>query len=110
LAKLLLHARETQADKNVDSSHIDFVAISKEERKQFSSDINIDLEVLRLSRIDSLDVCQERLSHALELLGDLEEIQLQMDAGEYAGAWILIRQAIPVYFTVKTDAGKRSWR
>jgi hypothetical protein len=107
LAKLLLHARETQADKTVDSSHINFVAISKEEKKQFSSDINTDLGVLRLSRIGSLDVRQERLSHALELLGNLEEIQLQIDAGEYAGAWILIRQAIPCVLHCENRCGEK---
>jgi hypothetical protein len=94
MAKLLLHARESQADKTVDSSHIDFDAITKEEKKQISSDINADLCLLKLSQIDNLDVCRERLRHALGTLGNLDEIQLQIDASQYTGAWILIQQAI----------------
>jgi hypothetical protein len=34
LAKLLLHVRESQADKTVDASHIDFDAITKEQKNK----------------------------------------------------------------------------
>jgi hypothetical protein len=70
---LLLHARELQAGKTVDSSNIDFDVITKEEKKQFSSDLNTDLSVLKLSRKGHLDVRQERLRHALGSLGNLKK-------------------------------------
>jgi hypothetical protein len=107
LAKLLLHARESQADKTVDASHIDFDAITKEEKKQFSSDLNRDLATLKLSRIGNFDVRRQRLRQALELLGNLQEIQLQIDAGQYAGAWILIRQAIPCVLHCENRCGEK---
>jgi hypothetical protein len=102
-----LHARESQADKTVDSSHIDFDAVTKEEKKQFSSDLNADLGVLKLSRIGNMDVRRERLRHALGTLGNLEEIQLQIDASQYAGAWILIRQAIPCILHCENRCGEK---
>jgi hypothetical protein len=107
LAKLLLHARESQADKTVDASHIDFDAITKEQKKQFSSDLNTDLGLLKLSRIGNLDVRRERLRHALGTLGNLEEIQQQIDASQYAGAWILIRQAIPCILHCENRCGEK---
>jgi hypothetical protein len=76
LTKLLLYVRESQADKMVDSSRIDFDATTKEENKFFSSDLNVDLGLLKLSLIGNLDVCWEYLRHVLQLLGNLQEIQL----------------------------------
>jgi hypothetical protein len=86
MAKLLLHARELQAAvKMVNSSHIDYDSTTKEEKKQFSSDQNVDLGLLKLSWIGNLDVCRDPLRHVLQLLGNLQEVQLQIDAGQYAG-------------------------
>ena len=107
LAKLLLHGRESQADKTVDSSHIHFVPLTQEDKKEFSSHLNTDLGVLKLSRIGNMDVCRERLRHALGTLGNLEEIQLQIDASQYAGAWILIRQAIPCILHCENRCGEK---
>jgi hypothetical protein len=107
LPKLLLHARELQANKTVDSSHIHFDATTKEEKKQFSSDLNVYLNLLKLSWIGNLDICWEHLRHALQLLGNLQEVHLQIDAGQYAGTCILIRQAILCILHYKSRCSKK---
>ena len=99
--------RESQADKSVDPSNIDFDPLTRDDKKQFSTDLNKDLGTLKLSRIGNVDVRQARLKNALELLGQLEEIELQLDAGKYAGAWILIRQVIPCILHCENRCGEK---
>jgi hypothetical protein len=74
--KLLLHVRERQADKSAGPSNIDFDLLTWDEKKQFSTDLNADLGILKLSQIGNMDVSQARLKNVLEPLGQLEEIEL----------------------------------
>lgn len=107
LDKLSLHLRDSQADKAVDISNIDFEPPSNLEKKRFSSSLNIDLALLKLSTIGNLELRRARLRSAIEVLLQMKEVECQIGAAAYAGAWILIDQAIPCILHCENRCGEK---
>ena len=94
--KLKCHLDMTQIDKAKDPSNIDYEPVTPSDVSNFSRVyINHDLKVLGLSLLGNLEVRRARVRHSVEVLYNLREMSKQIVAGEYAGAFILIDQAIP---------------
>ena len=107
MEKLSLHLRETQADRTVDISNIDFDLPSNIEKRIFSTNLNIDLALLKLSTLGNLELRWSRLRSAIEVLLQMKEVESQIGAAAYAGAWILIDQAIPCILHCENCCGEK---
>jgi hypothetical protein len=95
-ARLLLRLDNNQMDKLRDIQNICFLPENQQERNRFSREfLNHDLDILRLSKMGSIDVRRERVLAVLRSFDEANAMAKTIAIGNCAGAFITIRQAVP---------------
>jgi hypothetical protein len=109
LLKLQSHMNPSQSEKERDPGNIEFVPLSDiQKRDHYLSYLKPDLSLLGLSLMGSHMERVQQLRTALELMTRKVEIETTMrDAGDNAGALLLLRQAIPCILHCVNRCGEK---
>ena len=108
LPRLLLGLDNNQMDKLRDMQNICFAPESLEERNRFSREfLNHDLDVLRLSKMGSIEVRRARVKAVLLSFEGAYAIGRTIASGNYTGTFIGIRQAVPCILHLESRCGKK---
>jgi hypothetical protein len=106
--RLLLRLENNQMDQLRDISNINFEPENILERNRFSEEfVNHDLSVLRLSRMGNLEVRRARVKAVLHSFEEAESMAKTIAEGNYAGAYISIRQAVPCILHLENRCGEK---
>jgi hypothetical protein len=106
--RLRLHMDNNQLTKTRDMSNINFLPETPAERREFSEQfINHDLGVLQLSRLGGLEDRRSRVLAILRAYDEAASCRATVEAGNYAGAFISIRQGIPCILHLENRCGEK---
>jgi hypothetical protein len=97
-----------QLDRRSDIGNICFEPQTRQEQERFSKEfLNHDLGHLQLSRLGSLEVCRQRLLAVLRTFHEAKSMAGTIAAGNYTGAFISIRQAVPCILHLENRCGEK---
>lgn len=97
-----------EANRSGEPSNIDFVPMTMRDRMKFSQEyINHDLSLLGLPLNGNLEERRIRLKAVLEHYSRVRRYEEDMLAGDYAGAHIMIEQAIPCILHLENRCGEK---
>jgi hypothetical protein len=106
--RLLLRLDNNQMDKLRDMGNICFAPENLVERNRFSEEfLNHDLDILQLSRMGSIEVRRERVRAVLRSFAEANAMAKTIAIGNYAGAFITIRQAVPCILHLENRCGEK---
>jgi hypothetical protein len=107
-ARLLLRLDNNQMDQLRDVSNINYEPENLLERTRFSEEfLNHDLSVLQLSRMGNIEVRRARVRAVLYSFEEAESMSKTIAEGNYAGAYISIRQAVPCILHLENRCGEK---
>jgi hypothetical protein len=108
LPRLRLHLDHHQLFQTRDMSNVNYLPLTSAERRQFSEDfLNHDLGVLQLSLMGGMDERRERIASVLRTYQKAQAMADTLAAGNYAGAYITIRQAVPCILHLENRCGEK---
>jgi hypothetical protein len=106
--RLRLHMDNNQLTQTRDMSNINYIPETVAERRMFSeSFLNHDLGVLQLSRLGGLEDRRARVLAILCAYNQVASSTAIIEAGNYAGALISIRQGIPCILHLENRCGEK---
>jgi hypothetical protein len=82
--------------------------LTSAERRQFSEEfLNHDLGVLQLSLMGGMDERRDRVASVLRTYQRAQAMSATLAAGNYAGAYITLRQAVPCILHLENRCGEK---
>jgi hypothetical protein len=100
--------QENQLKATRDMGNILFQPENLQERHRFSQEfINHDLRILGLLLIGNLETRRSRLEAVLCTFEDAAQLEGTLEHGNYAGAFIRIRQAVPCILHLENCCGEK---
>jgi hypothetical protein len=107
-SRLNVRFAPNQMDAARDESNIAYCPQNQQERKRFSEEfLNHDLRILALPLLGSLEVRRHRLLSVLQSFQEAEVLEGTLDHGNYVGAFIGIRQAVPCILHLENRCGEK---
>jgi hypothetical protein len=107
-SKLNVRFAPNQMEATRDESNIAYCPQTAQERKRFSEEfLNHDLRILALPLLGSLEVRRHRLLSVLKSFEEAEVLQGTLEHGNYVGAFIGIRQAVPCILHLENRCGEK---
>jgi hypothetical protein len=107
-AKLHVRLQENQLDATRDIGNILYEPENLQERRRFSEEfLNHDLRILGLPIIGNLEARRARLLAVLRTFDEATLIEGALEHGNYAGAFIGIRQAVPCILHLENRCGEK---
>jgi hypothetical protein len=99
---------DLQLGKTRDVSNIDYVPTSSNERRMFSEQyLNHDLSILQLSLMGSTEDRRTRLKAVLRSYKEAQNMAATLEAGNYTGAYITLRQGVPCILHLENRVGEK---
>lgn len=94
--------------KENDITNIEFKPETQAQRIKFLDEYILkDLRTLQLTRLGTFEEKRSRLMEVLVVMEKRKELESSMTAGEYAGAMIMIKQAIPCVLHCENRVGEK---
>lgn len=102
-----LHMRYAPQEAVKVITNIEFSPTNQQETNKYSKYLNEDLKLLGLTCFGSLAQRRSRLLIALQTCERFKEAQEGHEASEYAGAMIMVRQAVPCILHLENRCGEK---
>jgi hypothetical protein len=107
-SKLNVRFEPNQIDATRDESNIAYCPQNLLERKRFSEEfLNHDLRILALPLLGTLEARRYRLLCVLKSFQEAEVLEGTLEHGNYVGAFISIRQAVPCILHLENRCGEK---
>jgi hypothetical protein len=106
--RLYLHLDDDELNSTREMSNINYRPLTSQERELFSEHfINHDLSVLGLSLMGGLEDRRARVRSVLRTFQEARSMKRTMEAGNYAGAYISLRQGLPCILHLENRVGEK---
>jgi hypothetical protein len=107
-ARLRLHIDDNQLNATRDMQNINYCPLTSNERQRFSEQfLNHDLLVLGLSLMSDMELRRARVRSVLRTYEVALSMARTVEAGNYAGAYISIRQGVPCILHLENRCGEK---